>query len=490
MPGWTLVPAVRSGAVPVAAPPSLPAGVTLQAIDGETMLTTTTMSNNYYSRNGFTYASSNATYTTVNWDSKSFFPIMCFFGLFTGDMAIFVDLGLNVASPATGGSDLALMATNNVQGFNGFDQATHVLDNNANGDWLISYHMDEPAAVADIQYPMVNTGAEPRLNAAGQAGRMWDVSTTVNQIVGGDIGGTPMSTVVALNNFNKVGGGTRSIDLLSNDIYWFAGAGDTTVNPALMGVLTQPMAFTGTGFTADQMKRGSHYGNMVDVMRSWANGTNTGNGDGMIGKSGAASRIPLRPYIENHNGNFNEASDLILPTELNWAVWSQLIHGARMIDYFVYSGIQTGGGITSQGFATNIIAGQSISIYNQAKATNALIKSLASQLNSPFAKGFVTVSPSGYVFPTPASGWLNGGIECCAKWDSSNFYIFATTRYGEAQGSTLATFTIKHVAGTTQVSVINESRNISLTINGGGAGLDTFADTFTNPWDVHIYKVN
>src|SRR5882724_11568898 len=212
----------------------IPAGVTLQAIDGETMLTSTTMSHTYYSGNGFTYASNNASYPTVNWDSPSFFPIMCFFGLNTPDMTQFVDLGLNVSSPDTGASDLALMATNNVQGFNGLDQSTHVLDNNPNGDWLISFHMDEPATTADIQYPMANTGSEPRLNAAGQAGRMWDVSTTVNTIIGGDIGGTAMSTVVALNNFSKVGGGTRSIDLLSNDIYWFSGANDTQVNPAYM----------------------------------------------------------------------------------------------------------------------------------------------------------------------------------------------------------------------------------------------------------------
>lgn len=462
----------------------------MQAIDGETMLTSITMSNNYYARNGFTYATSNASYPTVNWDSLNYFFIGCFFGLFPGDMSIMVDLGLNVSSATTSDASPSAMVTNGVQGFLDWDQGTLLIDGPAIGDWTPVYHIDEPGAPSDIQYPMNNTGSASQLTAPNQAGRMWDAAFTTNQMVGGDLGGTAMSSILALNHFTKVGGGNRSIDLVSMDIYWFSGAGDTVVNPSLMGVLSQPMTFSGTGITTDQMKRGSHYGNMIDVFRSWSNGTNTGNGDGMIGTSGATGRIPIRVYTENHNGNFNEASDLILPTELNWSVWSQLIHGARMIDYFVYSGIESGGGITSQGFATNIISGQSISIYDQAKATNAFVKSLASQINAPFAKSFVTVSPSGYVFPTPASGWLNGGVECCAKWDSSNFYIFATTRYGEAHGSTSATFTIKHVTGTTQVTVVNESRNISLTLNGGGAGLDTFADTFTNPWDVHVYKVN
>src|SRR5258705_11593703 len=144
------------------------------------MLSSTSMSNNYYARNGFTYATSNSSYPTVNWDSPSFFPIGCFFALFPGDISTMVDLGLNVSTATTSDASPSAMVSNVVQGFLDWDQGTHLIDGPAIGDWTPVYHIDEPGAPSDIQYPMDNTGGASQLTAVNQAGRMLDAAFTTN----------------------------------------------------------------------------------------------------------------------------------------------------------------------------------------------------------------------------------------------------------------------------------------------------------------------
>ena len=484
-----------TGALNVAAA-SLPPGVTLQAIDGETMLTPTTMSNNYYTSNGFTFAANNGSYPGQSWDNPAFFPVAVFFGVYSAEQATLIDLtsgatpiSVAITGPSDWGGDYSSLVTNQIQGYisgSGTDIPTADW-----GDWGVGIHIDEPPEVSDIQTAISS------IPAASQAGRMWDLILTRFAIITGSLGTTinvALSTMLAANYFTGPSGGPahRSIDSFSVDIYWFATANDPAFGqPFASGVLSIPM--TGSpSFTAtrDQMARGSHYGNMIDTYRSFANGTNSGRGDQASGLSGAPSRIPLWGYPENATGLWTSNPSTITPPEMNWAVWSSIIHGCRGISYFTYSSTSHG-----DGFGTTIQGGQSISIYNQAKATNLLIRQLAPVINSPFAKGFLSaVSPHGYIFPVYEQDWLNGGIEACAHWYQggnitnaglglvNGFYIFATTRYGEAASFPVtATFTINDPSATS-VNVVGESRSIS--ISGG-----QFTDSFASAAAVHIYQV-
>jgi hypothetical protein len=162
-----------------------------------------------------------------------------------------------------------------------------------------------------------------------------------------------------------------------------------------------------------------------------------------------------------------------------------------MILYFgTTSNFGTGG---TFGFNPSIYSGQSISIYDQAKATNGRIRDVARIINSPFALNYATVSPAGYTFPTKHVV-MDNGIETMTKFytggsftnstDSfaNGFYIFATVRGSASQSNTNATFTIADHAATT-ATVIGEGR--SRPISGG-----VFTDTFATAYDVHIYRIH
>ena len=131
--------------------------------------------------------------------------------------------------------------------------------------------------------------------------------------------------------------------------------------------------------TPDEAERGSNYGDMIDTERALQ----------------GAHPAPIFAYIED-GGPFSQdtsASDYITPPELNWAVWSSLIHGARGVIYFnnTFGGPAQSDDNLATPFYQTIQPGQTISIYDQVKATDALIKQLAPVLNSPFALGYVTV---------------------------------------------------------------------------------------------------
>ena len=277
-------------------------------------------------------------------------------------------------------------------------------------------------------------------------------------------------------------GSQKSIGMFSIDIYWFAMSTDANSQAGQGASILKsiPIQYYGTPATADEMARGSHYGQMIDVERSWSNNTNSSNAAGAYGTSGAPAQIPLYGIVENTDGNLTGCATcrLVTPPEMHWAVWSTIIHGARAISYFFQKG----------NFTKRIYSGQDASIYSQAVADNALITELAPVLNSPFAINYVSVSPHGYVFPTPEENWLNGGIECMAKWYTGGSgladgaYIFATTRDSESVTNILATFSVAD-PNAKSVNVIGESRSIPIV-----AG--RFTDTFANASSVHVYQVN
>jgi hypothetical protein len=469
----------------------LPAGVTLQAIDGETMMSPT-MSHNFYSRNGYTFATS-TTFSAglpiwsagLSWDDPKFFPLGVFFGLYpdTSTVTDFLTLQLNYSIAVTGtppDPNPSLIA-NGIWDCNQGDSANSIAS--------MGMYLDEPS-VASQMTDFFNTAN------ATQDGRVMTVTGTVNYVRFGDMGGTSLSTWLSPNFFTTPNSTKKSIDQFGVDIYWFAGDNDADVMENGPNDILQ----TGATVTKDQLARGSHYGNMIDVYRSWGNGTNGGGSTNIADQTSLApSRLPHYTWIENNNGNLNSngtdspingalpVTRPINPPEFNWACWSTLIHGARVMAYFAYIHDHGGGQ-----FSTSIISGQSISMFNQAIATNTLILQLAPVLNSPFAKGFATVSPHGYLFPVYEANWLNGGIELCVKWYQggnvtnqglalvNGFYIFATTRNSESATNTSATFT---VAAGSVAHVVGESRSINIV-----AG--QFTDTFANAWTVHIYQIS
>ena len=73
--------------------------------------------------------------------------------------------------------------------------------------------------------------------------------------------------------------------------------------------------------TSDEMSRGSNYGDMVDYAQASIQATYS---------------IPIFQFVEL-GGPYNEntsGSNYITPPEVNWAVWSSIIHGAQGIIYF------------------------------------------------------------------------------------------------------------------------------------------------------------
>jgi hypothetical protein len=435
------------------APGILPPGVTLRATDGETMLDATTMSNNYYSRNGFTVAT-DTSFTRTSWDDPSFFPIACDYAFYPGNSpARFRDLGLNLCMRVTGHTAGAFFTKNQIWN----------LDGPVNQS-MVGFHVEEPGSEADIN--SVFTAAGPAL-----AGRFVQISFTWNQFVYGTIGRDGISTVMSMMRSTSVG--NRHLDIPTADIYWMS-SGNTQAaayGPTYGGRKVYGMA---SNLTPDQMARGSNYGDMVDAMRAWL----------------TTYPAPCAPYIENSNSLLTDTGVReILPKEWNWAVWSTLVHGARWLLYFGATGKYQ----AQFGFNPKILSEQSISLYDQAKATHTLVSNLAHILNSPFGINYVSVNPNGYTFPNWPGFALTNGLEVMSKLYkggtytnstgtfTSGFYIFACVRGSPAQTNINANFTIADTSAT-QANVIGEGRSIPIS---NGAFTDTFATAYTN----HIYQI-
>src|SRR5262249_32487414 len=155
---------------------------------------------------------------------------------------------------------------------------------------------------------------------------------------------------------------------------------------------------------------------------------------------------------------------------------------AREIIYFnhTFTGSHQSDDNLAQPFYQTVQPGQTISIYDQVKATDALVEQLAPVINSPFAMNYVTVNGPHYSYGTP--DLTLGGLEVMAKDYNGQFYIFADTRDSETASNIPATFTIADKTATS-VTVVNENRTIPV-VNG------VFTDTFATGATVHIYQVN
>jgi hypothetical protein len=441
----------------------LPPGVTLSAIDGETM-TGNVMSHNYYARNGFTNAASSTfdpSYNNGGWDDPRFFPIGQDYSFYpSNSTATFKALGLNFTHRVTADTNLSTLKAAGIWALPAPGEGSNP------GSETIGWHIEEPNAWSDIVSEVQSAGS-------GLTGRLLQISFTFNQlyyrtISGTPCGGTTMPYVMSCPISTSIG--NVHLNVPGDDLYWFAAS--AAGSQQYQGGLIYK---GGGGATADQMARGSNYGDMVDTMRPWL----------------ASYPAPVgAPYIETEDGLVGAGSRRITPPELNWAAWSTIVHGARWLLYFgTTSNFGTG---STFGFSQSILSGQSISMYNQAIATHTKVKNLAPILNSPFAINFASATPAGYTFPTRHIVWDNG-IEIMAKYFTggtysnstgtfgNGLYIFASVRGSAAQNNIGATFTIANT-GKTSVPVVGEGRNVTVT-NGG----TQFTDTFANAYTVHIY---
>jgi hypothetical protein len=415
---------------------SMPPGVTLQDIDGGP---------NYYASHGFSYAAA------AGWDNPGFFPIGPWLApMLNQSMADrWKDLGLNTAFGITGSSSLSLLRSN--------------------GIWLVAQLEGSvtsqigPETVgliaADESDPWPAIRSTPN---SLQDKRFWWTNQTWNFIQYKDIAGVPAAEVLS-RPLTTPNGTTRHLDLQSVDLYWFASA-NTSQGAGQLNLYAGGLIYNmNRDLTPDEVRRGSNYGSMVDLLRPYQAGRYP---------------APIGQIVENGGpyGEDTTADSYIKPQELNWAVFSSIIHGCRFIVYFNHS--FAGPAVSQDNFAQSyyktVQSGQTTSIYAQAKATNALVKQLAPVINSPTALGYVTVNPAPSAF---------AGIDTMAKYSDGKFYIFANTRASGKAKNIAAAFTIANT-GATAATVINENRSVPIT-NG-----TTFTDTFADGYTVHIYQIS
>lgn len=441
--------------------PVLPAGVTLQNIDGGPA---------YYSSNGFTNAA------VAGWDSQSFFPVIDDFSFYpSNSTTTFKALGLNTSVRCTDDTDMSALRAAGVWA---------ILDGfNTNfGTETLAWHVEEPDNWTGDSGAIVNQVQSFNPDIPG---RFIQPSFTFNQFVYGGWADCPCGPSMPDAMYCAIATTQGSVTLAtpSDDIYWFAGSTDTEP----FGTCYDGAQVYGspTNLTEDQMARGSNYGDMVDQMREWL----------------TPPYAPCAPYIETEDGLIGHPGvRRILPPEFNWAVWSTIIHGARMAIYF---GTTSNFGSTPTfGFNTGIQSGQSVSMYTQGQATNTTLGNIAPVINSPFALNFASVSPGGYTFPVPHVV-LDDGLEICAKYYGGapftnatgtfgpGLYILCDVRGSETQTDIAATFTLAPGSYTGSIPVIRNlglpgqsPGSVTATVSGGQI---QFTDTFATAYDVHLY---
>ena len=433
---------------------TLPSGVSLQAIDG---------GSSYYCSHGFTQACNDG------WDSPSFFPIGPFWGNYAGEQSTWSAVDWNTEFYTTSQTD-----TNDLANDGRFIIPAGSASITPNNNTVGYDSADEPGSWSSATSPLAN------VSNANQDSRFWYVNDTWEFAQSGAPSGTPGGTRADFftDPVSTPDGSTRHLDMGSIDTYWFSVANDSQYPwSSAGGQLYNGGGYGQNALTTAETKCGCRYGDMIRPVF----GTTVGL---PAGKDQASWHTtypgPIFQYVEDSNiGNPGDVP--ITPPEMNWAVWSSIIHGARGLIYFDHA---LGGSCVSDNYITTSCAhsdysGQSTSIYSQMIATDSAVESLAPEINSETALGYETVSPAPTTF---------GGVETRAVWDTNSsdcngqapcFYIFADTRDAESASNVNATFTtVGNYSGA--IPVVGESRTVTAT-NGA------FSDTFAQGSTVHIY---
>jgi hypothetical protein len=458
----------KHGTVTVSA---IPAGVTLQAIDGGTT---------YYASNGFTYAAN------AGWDSPSFYPIGQWFmqATLASDYTSAQTLGWNTwfVVTSTTSTTLARSATPPFWILQDIGPDAGQTTDPMGTETVGLLTLDEPGKGSGTYTTDIFNTIHTTLNVPspgptglGQDGRTWWGQYTnawlssTGGIPGGPGDGRPVTmlqTMIATPNATV----RHQADQISWDTYYLScgRAGSANCAAGFYGAI-QALINTPTGATDDQIKRGHHYGDQIDYIRD--------------GNLAAGRSIPIFSLIEDADGaQFTAGNPAwnVTPNEMSWSFWSSIIHGARGTVVFDATSPGWGGGSCSKSclLFNSFLA----SVYTQHQADITRLGTVLSAVNAPFALNYVTVNPSGYVFPNRNNSSVCDCIDTMAKYYNGAFYVFADTRASELTTNISATFTIADFSASS-VTVVGESRSISVTSG-------QFTDTFANAWTTHIYKVN
>lgn len=461
-------------------PPPPPPGppVTYQQIDGGPT---------WYADNGFTYAASPSATMLANgakgWDDPAFFPVGDDFAFYGppgntpgNSTATFKDLGLNYSHRVTGNTSMTSLLNAGIWAVGSSGLNT--------GAETVGMHLDEPPDWSTVTSDVASYGTTLQ-------NRLYHVAFTHNQFVFGPISGDGPTMQSVCSTAISTSFGSVHINIPTADIYWFAAQNDAVIAAQGYQVAT---GTNGTA-TAAQMARGSNYGDMVDVFRSWT----------------ATYPAPLSsPYIENGEGLLTDAGiQLIKPAEMNQAAWMSIIHGARWLVYFGTTPGSLNSAQNTFGFSQAVQPGQSVSIYAQAKSTNTLVANLAAIINSPFTIGYVNVNPPAYAFPvaiSPGHWWNVTGVDVMVKhytggpftissgpgagtWSNGN-YIFASYRGNATDANVGVSFSAadQYTGPVTAINADGGSASYGTTYTLSATN-GVFTDTLATGLSVRIYYV-
>lgn len=176
---------------------------------------------------------------------------------------------------------------------------------------------------------------------------------------------------------------------------------------------------------------------------------------------------PIWTFVETAKPYLTEnGAKSITPDQIEGAVWSALIHGARGIAYFQHNNDGRG----------NYSIVDIPAVNAKLKAVNGKVKSLAKVLNSP-SRYNTERTVNGFKYQE----WtFNNGTDTMLKVVDGYAYIFAGLGMKHTTGS--KTFQLPAGSVTGSVEVVGENRTINLSNN-------SFSDSFAAEYSHHVYKI-
>ena len=258
----------------------LPSGVSLVAIDGDTLSGDQNATPGYYCKTAFgaTVTPANNNACLDGWDSATFFPIGPFWGT-AGEQSTWTSVGWNTEFYTTSQSDVSALGA---AGLFSIPAASVT----PNSDTVGFDAADEPGSWSAAASPLGSTAN------SSQDGRFWYVNNTWNMAQYGPPTGTPSPSTQAAFFDSKVAtpnGNSRYFNIGSFDLYWFALANPAyEYNSMIEG---GDLYNQGGNLTVAEAECGCRYGDMIrDVF-----GTSVGLPAGKS-QAGWQTRLPRRSF--------------------------------------------------------------------------------------------------------------------------------------------------------------------------------------------------